>query len=393
MVYEMIVALAALPQATAALTIGSPAPALAVESWVRGRPLAKFEPGRVYIVEFFATCGPCAKAMSGLVQLQEKYRDRAVEVVGVAAAERGPTADAAKARLDKWLNAKVPNLNYRIALNDSGEMNKLWLKPSTSPTIPVSFVIDRDGRIAMIDHPSRLDDLLPKILEGTWRDSNEAELEERRRITQNEQVARRFAMQDELTSAMKAENWAGALSIIEQALRAMPDDITFRTQQVDVLLHKMHDIQGISVMRKLVRDAIDRNSELWMACAIRELFDPSKDNSDFPSAERLAIGKDLSERVLKLNPPAGSGLKINSYEAVAQYYYAIGNKERAIELVELSLRSLGIEVDWKEHAASRLVQALANYKSERVCYGRFCASPEQAVTEADRRGSSTDGAP
>ncbi|MCC8953567.1 hypothetical protein H8B02_08905 [Bradyrhizobium sp. Pear77] len=95
--------------------------------------------------------------------------------------------------------------------------------------------------------------------------------------------------------------------------------------------------------------------------------------------------------ILKLNPRGGSGVKIGSYEAVAQYYYEIDNKERAIELVELSLGSLGtldvIEEDWKERAASQLVQTLANYKGKRVCHGRFCATPEQAVTEGNRRAA------
>ncbi|MHC2338077.1 MULTISPECIES: hypothetical protein [unclassified Bradyrhizobium] len=204
-------------------------------------------------------------------------------------------------------------------------------------------------------------------------------------------------MLDELTSAVKAGNWPAALSVIELALRATPDDVTLRTREADLLLHKMHDVQGPPVMRQLVREAIDRNSEVWMAFAMGELFDPSKDNSDFPSAERLAIGKDLAERILKLNPPGCSGMKTCSYEAVAQYYYAIDNKERAVELVELSLGSLGtsdlIAEDWKERAASQLVQTLANYKGEMVCHSRFCATPEQAVTKGDRRGSSTDGVP
>ncbi|WP_141342176.1 TlpA disulfide reductase family protein [Bradyrhizobium sp. USDA 3458] len=392
MVYGVVQALAVLAQATAALTIGDPAPPLAVESWVRGQPLTNFENGKVYVVEFFSSrCGPCGKEMSHLVQIQNEYRDRGVEVIGVSTGEPGSTIDVAKARFDSWLNTKAPNLNYRIAFNYTGEMNdKLWMKPSSSRAIPTSFVIDRDGRIALIDHPRRLDALLPKILEGKWRGSDEAKAAEAERIVRNDRFEHKFAMLRELRSAEKSENWTAALSIIEQALAAEPDDIFLRAQQADLLLHKMHDVKGPEVMRRLVRDAVDQNSELWMMFAIDELFGQSKDNSDFPSAERLAMGKDLSERILKLNPPTSGGLKVRSYEAVAEYYHAIGNKERAIELVDLTLRSLGspdaIEEDWKEAATSRLVRTMARYKSENVCYGRFCADPNQASPESNRKG-------
>ena len=74
------------PAATFAPTLkpGSPAPALSVAKWVKGEPLKGFESGRIYVVEFWATwCGPCVATIPHLTELQARYADKGVTVVGV----------------------------------------------------------------------------------------------------------------------------------------------------------------------------------------------------------------------------------------------------------------------------------------------------------------------
>ncbi|WP_081369477.1 TlpA disulfide reductase family protein [Bradyrhizobium japonicum] len=365
-----------------ALGLESPAPPIKVENWRRGQPLASFQPGKVYIVEFWATwCAPCVAALSDLVQLQEKYSDSGVEVLGIAARERAQTAEEARSKLDAWLSEKFPNLNYRGGFDYTREMDKLWMDSSVSVGIPTSFVVDRDGHIAFVGSPMQLDDVLAKILTGSWCISDEAKAADAERIANGERTMPIFA---KLTPAMKAQDWAKALSVIEEALPVLPDDVNFRVLHADLLRHKMRDLQaGLPVMRQLVRDAINKKSAVWVAEAMCQLFDPADDNSHLPQAERFAMGNELSGHILAINAPQrGEPPKFLSYPAVAQYYYESGNKDRAIELIELTLKSLDgpapIPDNLKQHVISVLVQTLANYKGEKACYGSLCATPTRS---------------
>ncbi|CDX38103.1 Redoxin domain-containing protein [Mesorhizobium plurifarium] len=356
-----------------ALQMEPQAPPIKVETWPGGEPLARFQPGKVYVVEFWPTwCGPCTAAALQLGQVQEKYKDAGVEVIGVAADENASSPVEARAKLGAWLAERCPGPNYRIAFHPTGEMNKLWREHSSSIGIPTSFVIDRDGHIAFIGHPRHLDEVLPKVLNGSWHASDEAKTADTARIARSGALACEQALKepiiDRFWAAIKAEDWTMALSAIEEGIALVPDDINFRLAHVHLLIHTMHDMQkGMPVMRQLVRDAIDRNSENWMLAALGQLFGPAHDHSHLPSAERFAMGKKLSEHILALNPPQGDGPKFRSYPAVARYYYDSGNKDRAIELLRLALQSLDgpelIPDALKQHLLTDLLQALASYKA------------------------------
>lgn len=362
------------------LKMESTAPALEVQDWVRGRPLANFQPGKVYVVDFWATwCGPCVSAMPDLMLLQEKYKDSGLEVVAVAACEKATAAGEVRAYLDGWLTERFPKLNFRIGLDCTGEMNKLWMEASSSFGIPSSFVVDRDSCIAFIGHPAELDDVLPKVLDGSWRTSDQAKAADRERIANGREDVFLY----KISAAMKLEDWKTALSAIEEGIALLPDSIQLRVAHADTLLHKMRDMQtGLPVLRQLVRDAIDRNAEDWLLGAMYQLFNPAYDHTDFPSVERLAMGKELSEHILAMTGLEDNA-KVAYYRLAAPYYYESGNKARAEELLERALKLVDgmpfpdkIKKRWLED----LLQSLAKYRGQKVCYGDVCAAPEDRDT-------------
>ncbi|RVC19243.1 TlpA family protein disulfide reductase, partial [Mesorhizobium sp. M7A.F.Ca.CA.004.04.2.1] len=214
------------------------------------------------------------------------------------------------------------------------------------------------------------------VLNGSWRSSYEAKAADAKRIAHNQLAAREMSLTGpiyaKLEPAMQAEDWTAALLAIEEGLALMPDSCEFRQIHADLLLHKLRDIKtGMPVMRELVEDAIDKTSDAvsWMALALNQLFDPTMDNSHLPRAERFAMGNELSEQILALNPPNGDGpFKYLRYLPVAQYYYESGNKDRAIELIEVALKSVDrlgpIPDHTKQYYLTPLLEALANYTGE-----------------------------
>src|SRR5690242_16512330 len=66
------------------LNLGDAAPTLTVSTWIKGDKFDKFEPGKTYVIEFWATwCGPCRVSIPHLTELAHKYKDQGVRVLGV----------------------------------------------------------------------------------------------------------------------------------------------------------------------------------------------------------------------------------------------------------------------------------------------------------------------
>lgn len=147
------------------LGMGDPAPKLAGVRWIKGDPINAFDPKKVYVLEFWATwCGPCIAAMPHLSDLQDEFRAKGLVIAGVTGKEQNSEED-----VTKFMAKKGERMRYAVAFCDTAETDAAFMHASDQKGIPCSFVIDRAGKIAYIGHPMMLDDVLPKVLDGTWR--------------------------------------------------------------------------------------------------------------------------------------------------------------------------------------------------------------------------------
>ncbi len=95
--------------------------------------------GKVILLNLWATwCGPCRAEMPELIALQNKYKDKDFEIIGLDSDDE--SAEEIKDFADKM------KLNYTLAWADSKLMSEL-LKISKFNGIPQSYMIDRDGKL------------------------------------------------------------------------------------------------------------------------------------------------------------------------------------------------------------------------------------------------------
>ena len=159
-------------EATPVLAAGSPAPPLTVDAWVKGDAVKAFEPGKVYVVEFWATwCPPCVKNIPNLNALQKRHPE--LTVIGVAASERpkqmpagGGADDGRLATVQKFVESRGDGMNYRVAFDGDASMGRAWMLAAKQRSIPWACIVDGKGTIAWMGHPELMDREIERVLKA-----------------------------------------------------------------------------------------------------------------------------------------------------------------------------------------------------------------------------------
>ena len=202
------------------LGVGDPAPKISVKRFVKGQPVTAFQPGKNYVVEFWATwCGPCKVSIPHLTELQKKYP--AVTFIGVSVFEQDQT------KVAPFVTSMGEKMAYRVAMDsvpagaeaDSGAMAKSWMTAAGQEGIPTAFIVDTKGRIAWIGHPMEMAEPLAQVVAGKW-DLKAAQEKSKQQQAEKGQL-------EELGKKLKAAQATGdpkkLLGAIDEALQAKPD--------------------------------------------------------------------------------------------------------------------------------------------------------------------------
>ena len=143
------------------IKIGESAPALKPSGWVQGDPVKVPEPGKTYLIEFWATwCAPCRESIPHLNELHNKYKSKGLTVIGTNVGEDPQ-------RVKEFVEKLGDKMTYRVALDETDAMAKVWYAGDENNPIPFAFLINSQGKIAWKGFPLDLDEkTIEKVLPG-----------------------------------------------------------------------------------------------------------------------------------------------------------------------------------------------------------------------------------
>ena len=140
--------------------IGSVAPEFSLKSVPDGKTVTLSSlRGKAVVVNFWATwCGPCKIEMPWLVDLQKKYGDQGLQIVGIT------KEDYDEATIAKF--TKKMGVNYTILV---GNQQVVGLYGGVGG-LPTSFFVNRSGKVVHeifgLDSESKFEEAIKKALIG-----------------------------------------------------------------------------------------------------------------------------------------------------------------------------------------------------------------------------------
>jgi thiol-disulfide isomerase/thioredoxin len=241
---------------------GSKAPPLKVAKWIKGKPVQRFEPGKVYVVEFWATwCGPCRRSIPHLTELAKKFKGK-VTVIGVSIWEnpRNSTSADYIPRVEQFVREMGAKMDYIVAVDDpKGTMARTWMTAAGQDGIPTAFVIDQQGRIVWIGHPmAELEEVLEQVVAGKFDWRKHAQERQARKRDQ----AALMQLFQRLNTLRRQKKYEDALKELEQAEKRYPAyKETFTILRYELLLF-VDEQKAYALARQLANNQYKRNPDM-----------------------------------------------------------------------------------------------------------------------------------
>ncbi len=309
----------AMPGERRALGVADMAPAIVTAKWVKGQPVEKFEKGKVYVVEFWATwCGPCRESIPHLTELQKKFGDK-VTFMGVSAFEDD------QAKVAPFVKEMGDKMDYRVAMDkvpdddqrgQHGAMAMSWMEAAGQNGIPTAFIVDRESKIAWIGHPMQMEQPLSQVVAGTWNRDQFAEQKNK----QIQQQSAQDAVIRSLSNALRAKDYV-------TALKADEDFAAFQPQQAALIRFRILDSKADPTEYKYANglvtcdfkdDANMLNEMAWMVADPKSTLK----KKDFGFAVKAA------KRACEITKNNNNAL----LDTLAWAYYQSGQKSKAVEM-------------------------------------------------------------
>ena len=276
--------------------------------WITGAAPAAWEPGKLYILECWATwCGPCIAAIPHVDELYDKYQEKGLRVIGMNVWEDG------KDKVAGFVKTKGDGMSYPVAyVGKGGDFENTWLKPAGVRGIPHAFVV-KDGKVLLTTHPSQLTE---PVIEGLLAGGDaETKALEGIKTAQKKQEDTGKVMQAFRQASAKKEI-AGMEQAIADLKTLDPESRYLDMMGFEVLLAKKDWTAVESSLAKLEGNP---SFQMLMSSAARDLLaDP-----DAPAGIRKSVATRFAASLEKRSHPT-------LLQLLAKLQWSLGEKEEAV---------------------------------------------------------------
>ncbi len=300
--------------AHADLRVGDLAPEFTMNEWLKGAPetLAAGKGKTIYVLDFWATwCMPCIQGIPHLNELQERYRDKGVVIVGVT----GPVRGQQLSQVKQFMAQRGSAISFSIAWDQSNKMWSNYLDGVGANGIPYMMIIDKNSRIAWHGYPSpNMDRVLDELVAGTFDVAKEA-----KRAENETKIDKLLPKYRPLASS---GNWEGAIGVLDEALVIDPTRADILTEAYLLHRRKVGDETKLRnwVTKFLETHGKDADALLAMATMLQSLE---------AYADRLP---DMMLRAAQEGYKASGGNQAAAMRVLAIATYRVGNLDEAIRL-------------------------------------------------------------
>jgi len=339
-----------------ALKVGDPAPPLVAAKWIKGTPVTTYLPGKVYVVEFWATwCGPCRASMPHLSELANRYKDKAVVVsfnVQELIAGKDKNGDYV-AKVERFVKRLGDGMDYTVAADTrDGVMWNTWMKAAGLGGIPAAFIIDQTGKIAWIGHPAMMDKVLDMVVQGSYDENGKQQLAE----WTTERRKKTASLKAELATAEKNGDFNKAIEFTE----AISDISVFDVASMFIKKYELlNQVDAVKARQFALESMKTRaNDPLTLQALAMSIVNKDGQNEGKPDyALALSIMKQVTSRFDTEDPFAASNLAKAYYKA-GDLTNAVKTQQKVIDILnDVSL------VEQKQSVKDQARKDMATYQS------------------------------
>jgi len=268
------------------LAIGDNAPSLSIDHWVKGAAIDGFNDDQVYVIEFWATwCGPCVASMPHLSSIQDEYAD-SVKIIGVSSEKELQKVTKFLTQTNKRDDTQNwDRMRYTVAVDPDRTTWAAYMEASGQRGIPTAFIVDANGNVAWIGHPTQMDEPLSEVVEGTWDLAAAATEFDKQAAIEKAQDAFWTAFR----TASAEEDWDTVISSIDEFVAEYGENPQLATMKFEILLTGKNDKATAYEWAETMAKSYWDNSNALNALAWGIVDDMPEEHQDLDFAIRIAV--------------------------------------------------------------------------------------------------------